>query len=229
MIDSNIGKVKETQSIHKLFDLLDSWRHLPAYQLERRADIFFALYLGKIIEQKTDTEIDYIIPEFPVRVGEISEKNPHINQSFKIDYLAYAKEAERVFLVELKTDQRSRRDKQDWYLQRTAQVQVKGILEGLKKIYKATHQKVKYNYLLDKIEKIGWISRTEKTFVINNINITPEILYLQPLNLTNDDAVISFDDVIAALSITDDELAKRFVISLEKWKGDVNKIRPNGL
>jgi hypothetical protein len=24
-----------------LFDRLDAWRHVPAYQLERRADIFF--------------------------------------------------------------------------------------------------------------------------------------------------------------------------------------------
>ncbi|WP_462279913.1 hypothetical protein [Salinivirga cyanobacteriivorans] len=221
--------MEEIQTINKLFDLLDDWRHLPAYQLERRADIFFALYLGKIIKQKKDTEIDYIIPEFPVRVGEISEKYPHINQSFKIDYLAYAMEAERVFLVELKTDQRSRRDKQDWYLQRTAQVQVKGILEGLQKIYKATHQKVKYNALLDKIQDMGWISRNDKTIEINNIDITPEILYLQPLNLTNDDAVISFDDVINTLSNTKDELAKRFAVSLVKWKGDVNKIRPNCL
>jgi len=221
--------VEEAQTINKLFDLLDDWRHLPAYQLERRADIFFALYLGKIIKQKKDTEIDYIIPEFPVRVGEISEKNPHINQSFKIDYLAYANDAKRVYLIELKTDQRSRRDKQDWYLERTAQIGVSGILKGLQKIYKATHQKVKYNALLDKIQDMGWISRNDKSFEINNIDITPEILYIQPLNTANNPSVISFADVISALNELDDALAKRFAVSLEKWKGDVNKNRPNGL
>jgi len=36
--------------IDNLFNLLDDWRTLPAYQLERRADIFFALYLDKILE-----------------------------------------------------------------------------------------------------------------------------------------------------------------------------------
>jgi hypothetical protein len=36
--------------ISKLFHLLDNWRNLPSYQLERRADIFFALYLDKIIK-----------------------------------------------------------------------------------------------------------------------------------------------------------------------------------
>lgn len=32
-----------------LFALLDQWRHFPAYQLERRADVFFAVeeQLGK--------------------------------------------------------------------------------------------------------------------------------------------------------------------------------------
>ncbi|MFH1527141.1 MAG: hypothetical protein ABIG69_10915 [Bacteroidota bacterium] len=31
---------KEEMTINKLFDLLDDWRNLPAYQLERRANKF---------------------------------------------------------------------------------------------------------------------------------------------------------------------------------------------
>ncbi len=31
--------------LNELFDNMDSWRHLPAYQFERRADIFFSIYL----------------------------------------------------------------------------------------------------------------------------------------------------------------------------------------
>ena len=107
---------KETITINKLFDLLDDWRNLPAYQLERRADIFFAIHLDKIIEKILGTKIDLIIPEFPVRVGEISKKHPELNKSFKIDYLTYSKNENKVYLIELKTDQRSRREKQDWYL-----------------------------------------------------------------------------------------------------------------
>jgi len=34
-------------TINELFDLLDDWRNLPSYQLERRADIFFAIHLEK--------------------------------------------------------------------------------------------------------------------------------------------------------------------------------------
>jgi hypothetical protein len=31
--------------IDALFDRMDTWRHFPNYQLERRADLFFASYL----------------------------------------------------------------------------------------------------------------------------------------------------------------------------------------
>ena len=36
--------------IDRIFDLLDGWRHLPAYQLERRADIFFGLFLPDVLD-----------------------------------------------------------------------------------------------------------------------------------------------------------------------------------
>ncbi len=44
--------------VDSLFDRLDAWRHLPNYQLERRADIFFSLYLAEALEEKygTDTQ-----------------------------------------------------------------------------------------------------------------------------------------------------------------------------
>lgn len=40
--------------INDLFDNLDTWRHLPAYQLERCADIFFSLYLPDLLLNKFD-------------------------------------------------------------------------------------------------------------------------------------------------------------------------------
>jgi len=45
--------------IDKLFNQLDDWRHLPAYQLERRADIFFAIYLIDIFKSKFNQDIEY--------------------------------------------------------------------------------------------------------------------------------------------------------------------------
>ena len=209
--------------INKLFDLLDDWRNIPAYQLERRADIFFAIHLDKIIEKVLGTKIDFVIPEFPVRVGEISETHSESNKSFKIDYLTYSKNENKVYLIELKTDQWSRREKQDWYLERASKIKVKGLVNGLLKIYKATKQKVKYNNLLDKIEKIGWIERDNKTIKNQNIEIKPSVIYIQPLNKENIESIISYDDIIKALSDLNDPLTKRFIESLEKWKLDTNK------
>src|SRR5580765_1492626 len=51
----------------RILDLLDSWRHLPAYQLERRADVFFAFYLPRFLANKFGTPVsDLLIPEFPL-------------------------------------------------------------------------------------------------------------------------------------------------------------------
>ena len=53
-------------AIDPVFDLLDRWRHLPAYQLERRADVYFALYLPEVLEAVTGTPIDpRLVPELP--------------------------------------------------------------------------------------------------------------------------------------------------------------------
>lgn len=210
-------------TINKLFDLLDDWRNLPAYQLERRADIFFAIHLDQIIENVLGTKIDFVIPEFPVRVGEIYTTNPDLNKSFKIDYLTYSKSENKVYLIELKTDQRSRREKQDWYLESASKIKVKGLVSGLLQIYKATNQKVKYNNLLDKIEEIGWIERDYNSIKNLEIEIEPSIIYIQPLKMENGESIISFDDIIKALSDSNDPLTKRFIESLEKWKSDTNK------
>ncbi len=210
-------------TINKLFDLLDDWRNLPAYQLERRADIFFAIHLDKIIEKILGEKIDLIIPEFPVRIGELPEQDPDNNQSFKIDYLTYSKKENKIYLIELKTDQRSRRKKQDLYLKHATELKIKGLVSGLIKIYEATNQKLKYENLFDKIENIGWIKRDKKTITNLNIEIEPSIIYIQPLNKENEKYIISFDNIIKALSDSNDLLTKRFIESLEKWKSDTNK------
>ena len=82
---------------------------------------------------------------------------------------------------------------------------------------------VKHNDLLDKIEKIGWIERDNKTIKNLNIELEPSIIYIQPLNKENEESIISFDDTIKALSDANDLLTKRVIESLEKWKYDTNK------
>ena len=97
-------------------------------------------------------------------------------------------------------------------------------MQGLKKIFKATAQKVKYNNLLDKVESIGWVKRDGDEINIIGTDIKPEIIYIQPLNNENQDNVISFDDIISVLSDIESPLTKRFLISLERWKSNTNKV-----
>ena len=62
--------------ITDLFDRLDVWRHFPNYQLERRADIFFALYLPEVLESTLEIAINPLLaPEFTVRIGTIYPDN----------------------------------------------------------------------------------------------------------------------------------------------------------
>ena len=57
-----------TPTIEGVFDLLDKWRHLPKYQLERRADIYFAMFLPDVLSHHFDAEFKpNVIPEFPLR------------------------------------------------------------------------------------------------------------------------------------------------------------------
>lgn len=109
------------------------------------------------------------------------------------------------------------------YLDSASKLKVKGLVSGLIRIYNATNQKVKYNNLLNKIEKIGWIERDNKTIKNLEVEIEPSILYIQPLNKENEETIISFDDIIKALSDSNDAMTNRFIESLEKWKSDTNK------
>lgn len=72
--------------VDSLFNRLDDWRHLPSYQLERRADIFFSLYLAQALEDRYAVAMNpLLVPEFPVRIGTVWDGDPTINKSFKID------------------------------------------------------------------------------------------------------------------------------------------------
>jgi hypothetical protein len=46
---------------------MDRWRHLPAYQLERRADIFFSAYLPAVVAEHVGVRVSpSVVPELPV-------------------------------------------------------------------------------------------------------------------------------------------------------------------
>ena len=74
--------------IKEIFNKMDKWRHFPSYQLERRADIFFALYLEKIMSTHFKKKFcPEIFPEFPLNKSVVS--NIKSNQTFKVDYVMF--------------------------------------------------------------------------------------------------------------------------------------------
>lgn len=212
--------VKASNNIQVLFDYLDRWRNLPSYQLERRADIFFAMYLEKIIETEFGIKVTKIIPEFPLRKKDIDPLGT--NQSFHIDYLVVAEDAKKIFFIELKTDMASWRTAQDDYLHKAKEINIPKIVDGLIEIYKATRQKKKYRYLFEELIHLGWAKEEGKTYINTSSVYDIEVIYIQPkkTHLRNQN-IITFQNIIDILSSETDELTKRFVQSLEVWKNEI--------
>lgn len=219
--------------IEIMFDRMDEWRHLPNYQLERRADLFFSLYLPEVLKAKLGFHIQkQIIPEFPVRIGTIYPDKPN-NQSKHIDYLALSTDSENAVFVELKTDGRSRNEKQDEYLKRAQKVGMSKLLKGLLEIFRGTKAKRKYFCLFTILESMGLIripslmteimSRSNLkgvTEASRKVEISSKvkeclIVYVQP-NGTGPD-IISFDKFRATVTQHDDPVSKRFAQSLTEW------------
>ena len=206
--------------ISQVFNNLDLWRHLPAYQLERRADIFFSVYLHEIIEWKFGKKPIGIIPEFPVHIPTIYPKMKQ-NLSFKIDYFAYVAKDLPPLFIELKTDMSSRREKQDWYLRKAQVAGLTKLLQGLKQIYKATQSKPKYDFLLTQLENFGLIKIQQRgEFNIMVDAKQPKIIYIQPKKIDDNESVISFVEIAEIITDDTDALSRRFKESLIKWDLD---------
>lgn len=224
------------QTTARVFDLLDQWRHLPDYQLERRADIFFAAYLPEFLSARLRMPLmPSLIPEFPVRIGTIYPQTLS-NQSCKIDYVALNHDHSQLLFVELKTDATSRRDEQDQYLRAAQKAGLRQLLTGVIQIVQSTKHKHKYCCLLRLLEELSLLklpphldaalASDRFTSAVNGclsaIEITaPEpaisVVYLQPLAKAPDE--IGFVDLADWLDSQGDELAARFARSLRVWAG----------
>jgi hypothetical protein len=208
--------------------LLDQWRHLPSYQLERRADIFFALYLPGIIEHALGVEVDArVIPEFPIK----REDN---NQTTKVDYFLLSKDRGAAFLVEFKTEMDSRNEVQDAYLEMARRRGLSRLLEDIPIVAAASNQKAKYVHLLHALSDLGLLAlpddlddyafpkaRRGITGKLEAVRAIPtgaavEIVYLQPRR-GDEGRVVSFDQVAAYLRTVDDRLAATLAEYVERW------------
>lgn len=227
-------------NINALFDRMDAWRHLPNYQLERRADIFFSLYLSEVLQEKLGFPVkNELIPEFPVHIETIY--GIKTAKSYKIDYVAFSEKLDKAVFVELKTDDSSLRTKQDKYLQAASDVGFSKLIEGLKKIFQASNSKQKYFCLFEQLEKVGLITiPVEVKEIINKPNLQGinkhsekiralkipskvQVVYVLP-NLPDKEekaeikaTYITFNEFADIVERFDDPVSLRFARSLREW------------
>ena len=198
--------------IEQFFQNLDKWRNLPSYQLERRADVLFSIYLPGFLQTRFERIPEMIIPEFPVHIETIYPKIK-INRLFKIDYLITFSDKYVVF-VELKTEMGSRNEKQGKYLQRANEVGIPALTKGILKIYSKTQSKAKYDHLLQLLIKAGFLDSNRS--VIND-KFETSILYLQPRHSASDHQIVTFTEFADYVSKYSDQVSQRFAESLKLW------------
>lgn len=209
----------------RLFDLLTDWRQLPAYQLERRADIFFALYLEDLLKYGDnkyfeEDETVTIIPEFPA-------KHLSTHRSDRIDYMVCSER--KVVYVELKTDNHSIRTEQAEYLYNIEQRALKDVLEDIIAIYRATTARTKYRKLIEKLDR--WIEYRETSAVEERCTLrddeiakveSVEVVYILPVSqkIEYNHKEICFDLLVKMLrepKYADDPIARVFADALATW------------
>ncbi|MBX3249280.1 MAG: hypothetical protein KF901_19040 [Myxococcales bacterium] len=216
-----------------LFDRLDRWRKLPTYQLERRADVFFALYLREVLQTHLGVALDErLIPELPLRRHVLDDSHPDDGLSWKADYAACSRDRSLVFLVELKTDSGSNRTLQDTFLERASDVGLAPLLEGIVEIASRSSSRKKYLALLRELEALGWIALPEGIHghdgksrgwksalrdvrVLSNAPI--EIVYVQPHAHLGGKRTIDFASFATVVERHGDPWSLRFAHSLREW------------
>jgi hypothetical protein len=226
-----------------VFRHLDRWRHLPNYQLERRADVFFSVYLKGVVEEFTGVALeDDVIPELPIKRDLIWPDLP-TNKSVKVDYALFARDRARVFFVELKTDGASRRDGQDTYLETAKRLGFRRIVEGIRAILLNTTAHQKYHHLAFALARLGYLklppglashiypaphprllSHLEEV-VVSLDDPAVEVIYIQP-EATDGDRCIDFTRFAEYVGKQSDPFSTRFAQHLLRWRTTAGSHEP---
>jgi len=225
--------------INDIFNRMDEWRHLPGWQLERRADLFFSFYLKEVLEKKFPPTIkDIIVPEFPLL---ISPKNneKQTNRTNKVDYAVFSDEDEpKCYLIELKTDMKSIDPEQLEYLEKAEKKDLCTLVSELKTVFQHTDEKRKYLNLFDSLHQVGLVKcksqqnqkygtwdQVFKDIQIPNNKNKPTIVYIQPrpdggnVKKPKSFETITFIEFTNALPGHNDSLEGKFRRSLTNWAG----------
>ncbi|MCP3136651.1 hypothetical protein [Pyxidicoccus xibeiensis] len=134
-------------SIAELFAQLEHFRQFPKYSLERRVDVFLALFIEEFLSEQCNAPVRIIAPEFPL-------KKEFGNQSTNVDYLLRRDGPSPAWLLlELKTSADSFCDQQlRTYLEARA-VGMEALLGRIRTIQEATNHREKYEHLLQAVAR----------------------------------------------------------------------------
>ncbi len=227
-----------------VFSHMDRWRHLPAWQLERRADIFFSVYLADVVAELTGVPVsDRLIPELPIKRDLIWPEHP-TSKSVKVDYCLLARDRSRAFFVELKTDAGSRRAAQDHYLERARDVGFRAIVGGIADIARASSAHQKYAHLLAELAHHGLVRlpadllrfvypkprqglrarQQDIEVLVGDSEFDVEVIYVQLRS--GQGRCIDFDTFARFVERHDDPVSRHFARSLRQWQAPAGSARP---
>lgn len=222
------------EPLDRVFENLDRWRHLPAYQLERRVDMFFSVYLKGLVEEATGVALDdEMLPELPIKRDLIWADHP-THQSVKVDYALFSKDRRQVFFVELKTDSNSRRNAQDEYLEAAKLLGFRKITQGVCDIIRRTEAHQKYYHLASALARLGYLTMPDdlreliypaprpglserlQALRVTEVEATVEVLYVQPA-ATPGVHCIDFAQFAEYVARSRDPLSQAFARHLIRW------------
>lgn len=205
----------------KYFETMVDWKKLPAYRAEPRIDSFIGYYLPEIASDFLQEKIIGIIPELPIRLGTVRpelQNKAYADRSYKVDFYL-SSESGIHYLVEFKSDTRSRRDEQDHYLVSASQMGMKAIVDGILRISQVSSYEQKYQHLTDKMRVLGLLNEN-KDYVgqFNDI----KILYVQPIDKEKNGNCIEFKWIADWLErkSTLDDFESNLILALREWSKD---------
>jgi hypothetical protein len=168
------------------FKKLSDWKKFPAYRFELRLDSLIGYYLPEIVGDYKKKEIIGVIPEFL-----INGKDSY----FYVDFLLISNEKTN-YLVEFKTDMKSRNKKQDEKLLKVKDKKFETLINEIVSLYfLASKNKRKHNYFIDKLKKEYNLINDNYEFIGMKNDI--EIIFVQPLKEAENPeyTVIDFKEV----------------------------------
>ncbi len=234
------SEIEVNEKINDIFEKLTEYANYPDYQLERRLDIFFLIYLKEILTIKgIDISDTFIFPEFPL-LKKYENEFYDLEKSLaskRADYVVFSNQ--KMYIIELKTDMESINENQlNHYKNVAKKISVQTLINDVINIYEKTKSKVwkKYDiFLKDLAEKVKIIVFDEdkdkkfekkKGYKFNKefSNYKVEIIYIIPYankiikEKLDSKEYIEFDDIIKRLNNNKDVISENFIKILKDIK-----------